>query len=189
MFLLQLQGKWLFNHYKTKASIKFSGKITNITICEIKSPLRPFSSHQIVTLTVVRIFCAPNSVEVRRREEIIRTPAIFMILYQSSSVGILAGNSLYFRETEIFTIFMYDFATCCSITTLPRRREYWMLHRGPGFLAVVWFGSSPPSPPPVSATDDTQEDREREATCWREKRGKGVGEELNHATARKPALP
>jgi hypothetical protein len=30
-------------------------------------------------------------------------------------------------------------------------REYWMIHRGPGFLAVVWFGSSP-SPPPSSVS-------------------------------------
>ncbi len=31
-------------------------------------------------------------------------------------------------------------------------REYWMIYRGPGFLAVVWFGSSTipfPSPPPL----------------------------------------
>jgi hypothetical protein len=27
-------------------------------------------------------------------------------------------------------------------------REYWMFYRGPGFVAVVWFGSSPPPPPP-----------------------------------------
>ncbi len=31
-------------------------------------------------------------------------------------------------------------------------KEYWMIDRRPGFLAVVWFGSSPTlsSPPPVS---------------------------------------
>jgi len=28
-------------------------------------------------------------------------------------------------------------------------REFWIIYRGPGFLAVVWFGSSPP-PPPLS---------------------------------------
>ena len=29
--------------------------------------------------------------------------------------------------------------------------EYWMIYRGPGFLAVVWFGSSTsPSPSPVN---------------------------------------
>jgi hypothetical protein len=37
-------------------------------------------------------------------------------------------------------------------------REYWMIYRGPGFLAVVRIGSSPtPSPflPSESSTDDT----------------------------------
>jgi hypothetical protein len=27
--------------------------------------------------------------------------------------------------------------------------EYWMIYRGPGFLAVVWFGSTPTSFPPL----------------------------------------
>ncbi len=32
----------------------------------------------------------------------------------------------------------------------PMPREYWMIYRGPGFLAVVWFGSTPIlSPSPV----------------------------------------
>ncbi len=49
-------------------------------------------------------------------------------------------------------------------------REYWMLHIGPGILAIVWFGSSPtlPNPfPSVSSSGDTWEDWERETTCWR----------------------
>jgi len=29
--------------------------------------------------------------------------------------------------------------------TCTRRREYWMIYRGPGFLDVVWFGPPPPS--------------------------------------------
>ncbi len=60
-----------------------------------------------------------------------------------------------------------------------RTREYWMIYRGPGFLAVLWFGSSPtPSLPPipsVSLTGETLEDRERETTWWRERRGGGSG--------------
>jgi hypothetical protein len=39
-------------------------------------------------------------------------------------------------------------------------REYWLINRGPGFLAVVGFGFSPVTPPPlqsVSSTGDTQE--------------------------------
>ncbi len=55
-------------------------------------------------------------------------------------------------------------------------RKYWMIYRGPGFLAVIWFGSSPNpfSPfPSVNSTGDTQEDWERETSCWRERRGAG----------------
>ncbi len=57
-------------------------------------------------------------------------------------------------------------------------REYWMLHRGPGILAIVWFGSSPSLPPPfpsVSSTSDTQEDWERETTLLTSDGGKGGG--------------
>jgi hypothetical protein len=56
-------------------------------------------------------------------------------------------------------------------------REYRMVYRGPGFLAVVWFGSSLPC-----SSRDTQEVWERKTTCWR-KRWEEVGEEPNH-TAR-----
>jgi hypothetical protein len=57
-------------------------------------------------------------------------------------------------------------------------REYWMIYRGPGFLAVVWFGSSSfpatPFPSHVSKLDgDTQEDWERETTFWRERGREG----------------
>ncbi len=57
-------------------------------------------------------------------------------------------------------------------------REYWMICRGPGFLAVVWFGSFPPPPSPVSKLDrrHIQEDWERETTCWgRGGGGKAIG--------------
>jgi hypothetical protein len=63
-------------------------------------------------------------------------------------------------------------------------REYWMTYRGPDFLAVAWFGSSA-TPPSVSSTGNTQEDWERETTCWRER----VGEEANNTMARKPSPP
>ncbi len=60
-----------------------------------------------------------------------------------------------------------------------RRREYWMIYSRPGFLAVVWFGSSPiPLPPTLPsvnawlASGNTQEDWERDTTCWQE-RGEG----------------
>jgi hypothetical protein len=31
-------------------------------------------------------------------------------------------------------------------------REYWMIYRGPGFLTVVWFGSSPAPFPPATVS-------------------------------------
>ncbi len=47
-----------------------------------------------------------------------------------------------------------------------------MIYRGPGFLAVVWFGSSALLPS-VSSTSDTQDSGRlgKETTCWREGRG------------------
>ncbi len=35
------------------------------------------------------------------------------------------------------------FSSWVSIKTSKLQREYWMINRGPCFLAVVWFGSSP----------------------------------------------
>ncbi len=51
-----------------------------------------------------------------------------------------------------------SFASLCTTwdhiySTLPtprNHRQYWTIYRGPGFVAVVWFGSSPTaSPPPL----------------------------------------
>jgi hypothetical protein len=44
-------------------------------------------------------------------------------------------------------------------------REYLMIYRGPGLVAVAVFGSSFPPLPSVSSSSDTQADRERETTC------------------------
>jgi hypothetical protein len=56
-------------------------------------------------------------------------------------------------------------------------RGCWIIYRGPGFLVVVWFGSSCPFPPsPVSKLD-------RRHT--RRRGGKGLGAEPNHTTAGK----
>ena len=50
-------------------------------------------------------------------------------------------------------------------------------YRGPDFLAVVGFGSSPPPlPPPLSPVnklDGRHKWRLRETTCWRESEGRG----------------
>jgi hypothetical protein len=59
--------------------------------------------------------------------------------------------------------------------------EYWISYRRPGFLAAVWFGSSPtPSPPsrPLSCLSFSL------LVC--RERGEGVGEEPYHTTVKKP---
>ncbi len=51
-------------------------------------------------------------------------------------------------------------------------RGYWMIYRGSGFLAVVWFGSTPNLPPfHVSKHDQRSKGRPRNTTCWWERGG------------------
>ncbi len=48
-----------------------------------------------------------------------------------------------------------------------------MIYGEPGFLAVLWFGSSPTTSAPlpsVSSTGNIQEDSKQETTCWQEGR-------------------
>ncbi len=60
--------------------------------------------------------------------------------------------------------------------SLPGSTEVVMDYRGPGFLAIVWFGSFPHPPSPVSKLEGRPA-WERETTCWREMgRGGGGGE-------------
>ncbi len=53
-------------------------------------------------------------------------------------------------------------ATVRKLAPIPNPLRVLNDYRGPGFLAAVWFGSSPPPPllshPSVSSTGDTQED-------------------------------
>ncbi len=73
---------------------------------------------------------------------------------------------------------------------IPAESIEWFIEDQARSLAVVWFGSS--STPSLSSyiysTGDTQEDWERQATCWRERGrgGGGFGEETKYTTARKP---
>ncbi len=71
------------------------------------------------------------------------------------------------RHTHIQRKMPKETRTCrANIPT----REYRMIFRGPGFLAVIWFCSSAPPPPPsVISTGGTQEGWETETTCWWEK--------------------
>ncbi len=64
-------------------------------------------------------------------------------------------------------------------------REYWLIYRGPGFLAVVCFGSSPP---PLSCQQLVSLSQ---SICVFRSRllpggGQGVGEEPNHTMGWKP---
>ncbi len=62
-----------------------------------------------------------------------------------------------------------------------------MIYRGPGFLAVVWFGSSP-TPSPLSRQQarlatHRKTEKKRQLDDGRGGR-EGVGEEPNHSAAR-----
>ncbi len=65
-------------------------------------------------------------------------------------------------------------------------REYWMVYRGPGFLAVIWVGSSPTPPPsPVSKLERRRTGRLRKrAKLPTEEGGKRAGEEPNRRRPR-----
>jgi hypothetical protein len=75
---------------------------------------------------------------------------------------------------------------CISFNThLLWPREFWMIFKGTGFFAVVWFGSSPTPSPPLSTLDRQHTGRlERQLSHGRG--GWGLGEEPNHSSARKP---
>ncbi len=60
------------------------------------------------------------------------------------------------RRFDIRQIQNLQKQTKTSTTVDDYTREYWMIYRGPGFLAVVWFGSSPtPFPPHVSLSQSS----------------------------------
>ncbi len=84
--------------------------------------------------------------------------------FRAANTGVRGGGGRVNHRTAI--------SSFCHYKGRIRTREYWMIYRGPGFLAGVWFRSSPtPSPPlpSVSSTGDPEEDWEREKTCWRER--------------------
>ncbi len=70
----------------------------------------------------------------------------------------------------------YDTGTCVVVDII-LIREYWMIYRGPGLLAVEWFGSSftplPPLPSVSSTVAHTKAKKERQLA--RRERGGGGG--------------
>ncbi len=98
-----------------------------------------------------------------------------------------AGSFLGIRTSDFLSSACHKYTVTVHFhpcTSPPPSTEYWMIYRGPGFLAVVWFGSSP-TPSPVSKLHrrHTGRLRKRETTCSRERAEEGVGEE---PTAGKP---
>ncbi len=68
-------------------------------------------------------------------------------------------------------------------------REYWIIYRGPGFLAVVWFGSFPTTSPPPHFHQQTVSISQSSCASPQElSDGRGVREEPNHKTARSQVL-
>ncbi len=73
---------------------------------------------------------------------------------------------------------------------MQRDREYWTIHRGSGFVVVLWFGSSP-SPSSsvsklsifISLTGWVSPTKYIYRAYWQQ--GGGGGEEPNHTTARR----
>ncbi len=80
-------------------------------------------------------------------------------------------------------IFLWKTASVAQVCNRTRHgREIWMIYRGPGFLAFLWFGSSPtPSSPFPSASCLSFSVSHCVAgrAYWCER---GVGEEPNHTT-------
>ncbi len=121
-------------------------------------------------------------------------PSLFL---QLGRVGYICSIAIYSifcmhdRNCMTNSPLMYTLYSNCNVVSLAVIREYWIIYSGPGFLAVVWFGSSPCTPstiplPFVSSTGDKKGRlRKRYILLTREKR-EGLGEETNQQTARKP---
>ncbi len=100
----------------------------------------------------------------------------------------LGYDAIYSREQPIFTvtisaemrIFLYIFGIKSVYVQPPTPREYWMIYRGPGFLADL----APPHLPSVSSTCDTRKKKTEKLAAG--KGGKRTGKEPNHMTAVKP---
>ncbi len=89
----------------------------------------------------------------------------------------------------IYECWMYLWRDLIPFVSQVMNRVYWMIYRGPGFLAVVWFGSSP-TPPPIPHPHEQVVSLSPSSCVLPVEltlgRGGGAGREPNHTTARKP---
>ncbi len=112
----------------------------------------------------------------------------------SNTTGMLFFSSYIFftknqTNLECYILFSIDFQN----THLSRQRlyiirvsrEYWIIYRGTGFLAVVWFGSLPtPSPPLLSVTSTGAHRKTEKKRQLADRRG-WRGWERSHITRRR----
>ncbi len=96
------------------------------------------------------------------------------------SIKLLHSYNCKRQKTLLLTAAMQDVLCIIALLALQKwvtlylveSSQYWMTYRRVGFLAVIRFCYSYslyPPPLSVSTTGDTQEDWERETTCWRER--------------------
>ncbi len=96
----------------------------------------------------------------------------------------------------ISQFFCLIFCLQVYVLTVYVSREYWMIYRGPGFLAVVWFGSSPTPPPSANCLSlspplSLSPHLSKLIVCRRSSDGsgrRGMEEGPNHTTARSLVL-
>jgi hypothetical protein len=132
--------------------------------------------------------CKINFKKLHRFEENLKYSKLYLwIIYLQ--LFSLCSKSLYRRDRYKIT-FLTSFSLLlsllrCFIPMSPthRARKYWMIIRGPGFLEVVWFGSSPS--PSASCLSFSVFLCVAGRVYWQQ-RGEGEGKEPNHMTARKP---
>ncbi len=80
-------------------------------------------------------------------------------------------------STSIFNL--WSDQNICTVSRLRRgqAREYWMIYSGPGFLIVIYFGSSPTPSPHILSASCLSFSVFQCVTGWGRERGKGGGEE------------
>ncbi len=99
------------------------------------------------------------------------------LLYRPAKLHSLAESIP--RNRFLGSINVYKYGLCLAHTECTvHPREYWMIYREPGFLAVIWFGSSPTHSPlsSQSATLVAASHRKTENERQLADRGRSEGE-------------